>query len=196
MVDGLRLVALRLNDLSLNGLSLNGQSEDDPIRQTARAWDRAQAGIPAPVLGPARADLQRAIPGGGRRNGNPHRPRSGRRQRRACRDGPGGRCHHRGRCPQRRTRTRSQSPVPRPGGDQNEGSWQTGKGLSGVLLQLIQQLGKPRRILQKEPAHHCLKSRRPAIDPGLAGPRSAAGPVTATPHPIELCLTQQRLQLL
>jgi len=61
---------------------------------------------------------------------------------------------------------------------------------------LIQQLGKPRRILQKEPAHHCLKSRRPAVEPGLAGPGSATSPVAATPHPIELLVTEYGFELL
>ena len=47
------------------------------------------------------------------------------------------------------------------------------------FLKVIQQLGKPPWIPQKEPSDHRLKSRGPCIDTGLCRPGPPAGPVPA-----------------
>jgi hypothetical protein len=52
-------------------------------------------------------------------------------------------------------------------------------GLWVGVLELIQQLREPAGILKKEPAHHCLKSRRTAIKTGLPFARTPASPVAS-----------------
>ena len=52
-------------------------------------------------------------------------------------------------------------------------------GLWVGVLELIQQLREPAGILKKEPAHHCLKSRRTAIKTGLPLARTPASPVAS-----------------
>jgi hypothetical protein len=64
------------------------------------------------------------------------------------------------------------------------------------LLEVIQQLGQPLGIPQKEPSHHGLKPRGLPIGRRVATTRSAASPVATAPHLLELLRPQQRLQLL
>ena len=61
---------------------------------------------------------------------------------------------------------------------------------------MIQKLGKPLGIPQKEPAHHCLKSRGPAIARRITASGAPAGPVAAAAHQFPLLVIQKRLQLL
>jgi hypothetical protein len=55
-------------------------------------------------------------------------------------------------------------------------------GLWVGVLESIQQLGETAGVAQKEPAHHCLKSRGPAIDPRFTAAGAPAGPVTPLPY--------------
>jgi len=59
---------------------------------------------------------------------------------------------------------------------------------------MIQQLGEPSGVPQKEPAHHCLKSRGLPIGGRIATPGSSPGPVPAPPHPVPLQIVEQRIQ--
>ena len=75
------------------------------------------------------------------------------------------------------------SPGLGPYGDQNGGSCVSGqRGYRVGVLEVCQQLGKATGVLKKEPAHHCLKPRRPAINAGLSFAGSAAGTVAALPY--------------
>jgi len=74
------------------------------------------------------------------------------------------------------------------------GSWQIGQGVGAGLFKLIQQLCKPSGVPQKEPAHHCLKSRGPPIDGRIAAPWSTPGPVASPSHPVAFGGAQQWLQ--
>lgn len=53
------------------------------------------------------------------------------------------------------------------------------------VVKACQQLGEAAGVAQKQPAHHCLKSRRPAIERRLAATRSAAGAVAALAHQLQ-----------
>ena len=59
------------------------------------------------------------------------------------------------------------------------------------LLQVIEELRKPGWIVQKQPAHHCLKPRGPSIHSGLSTPRSSACIVAAPTHQVEFLRIQQ-----
>lgn len=61
-------------------------------------------------------------------------------------------------------------------------------GLRGGLLQLIQKLGQPLWIVQKEPANHCLKSRCLSVGAGIAGPWAPTSSVATAAHPVALLL--------
>jgi hypothetical protein len=52
------------------------------------------------------------------------------------------------------------------------------------VFKVRQQLAKAAGVLQKQPAHHCLKSRRLAIGGGIAAAGATAGPVATAPHQI------------
>ena len=75
------------------------------------------------------------------------------------------------------------SPGLGPYGDQNGGSCVNGqRGYRVGVLEVCQQLGKAAGVLKKEPAHHCLKPRRPPINAGLSFAGSTAGTVAALPY--------------
>jgi hypothetical protein len=58
------------------------------------------------------------------------------------------------------------------------------KDLWDGVFEVRQQLAKAAGVLQKQPAHHCLKSRRLAIGGGVTAAGAAAGPVATAPHQI------------
>ena len=64
------------------------------------------------------------------------------------------------------------------------------------LLKVIQQLGQPRGVQQKEPPQHRLKSRGLAVDHRIPAAWSPAGPVAAPADQRLLRLAEQRQQLL
>jgi hypothetical protein len=75
------------------------------------------------------------------------------------------------------------SPGLGPYGDQNGGSYFSGqRGYRVGVLEVCQQLGKAAGVLKKEPANHCLKPRRPAINAGLSFAGSTAGTIAALPY--------------
>ena len=53
------------------------------------------------------------------------------------------------------------------------------------LLQVIEELRKPGWIVQKQPAHHCLKPCGPSIDSRLCTPRTSACTVASPSDQIE-----------
>ena len=59
------------------------------------------------------------------------------------------------------------------------------------LLQVIEELRKPGWIVQKQPAHHCLKPCGPSINGGIGAPGTTACTVAATTHPIEFLVIQE-----
>ena len=59
------------------------------------------------------------------------------------------------------------------------------------LLQVIEELRKPGWIVQKQPAHHCLKSCGPSINRSVCTPRPPTGTVAAPPHQIEFLGTEK-----
>lgn len=59
---------------------------------------------------------------------------------------------------------------------------------------MIQQLSEPSGVPQKEPAHHCLKSRGLAIGRRVAAAGSPASPVASPPHPVPLLVGEQGIQ--
>ena len=63
------------------------------------------------------------------------------------------------------------------------------------LLQVIEELRKPGWIVQKQPAHHCLKPRGKSINRSVGSLGSAACPIAAATHQIPLLLAQQGLKL-
>jgi len=70
--------------------------------------------------------------------------------------------------------------------------WRIGGG--GCLLEVIQQLGKPPRIPQKEPSQHRLKSRGLPVAAGFGRPGSAAGLVTAAADLFPFAFAKPRLE--
>ncbi len=70
--------------------------------------------------------------------------------------------------------------------------WRIGGG--GCLLEVIQKLGKPPRIPQKEPSQHRLKSRGLPIPTRFGGAGTPAGPVAAAADLLPLAVEQQRLE--
>ena len=59
------------------------------------------------------------------------------------------------------------------------------------LLQVIEELCKPGWIVQKQPAHHCLKPRGPPIDSGIGTPRATACTISATTHQFTFLVIQK-----
>ena len=59
------------------------------------------------------------------------------------------------------------------------------------LLQVIEELRKPGWIVQKQPAHHCLKSRGPSVRSGISAPRTTACTVAAPTHQIKLLVIEE-----
>jgi predicted amidophosphoribosyltransferase len=60
----------------------------------------------------------------------------------------------------------------------------------GGRYKVIQQLGQPGRILQKEPSQHRLKSCGLSVPGRVTAAGSPASPVAAAPHPIELLVRE------
>ena len=61
------------------------------------------------------------------------------------------------------------------------------------LLQVIEELRKPGWIVQKQPAHHCLKPCGPCIHSRISSPRTAPGTVATPSDQIELLRVEQTL---
>ena len=59
------------------------------------------------------------------------------------------------------------------------------------LLQVIEELCKPGWIVQKQPAHHCLKPRGPSINSGISTPRTTACTVAAPTHQFKFLVIQE-----
>ena len=59
------------------------------------------------------------------------------------------------------------------------------------LLQVIEELRKPGWIVQKQPAHHCLKPCGPSIDRSVCAPWPPPGAIAAPPHQIEFLRTEE-----
>ena len=59
------------------------------------------------------------------------------------------------------------------------------------LLQVIEELRKPGWIVQKQPAHHCLKPCGPSIDSGISPPRTTPCTVATPTHQIKLLTIQE-----
>ena len=59
------------------------------------------------------------------------------------------------------------------------------------LLQVIEELRKPGWIVQKQPAHHCLKPCGPSIHSGISAPRTTACTVVTPTHPIQFLGIQE-----
>ena len=68
-------------------------------------------------------------------------------------------------------------------------------GLSVGVLEFCQQLCKAAGVLQKEPAHHCLKSRGLPIDTRLSFARPPARFVASCAYPLKFFLPQKALLL-
>ena len=79
-------------------------------------------------------------------------------------------------------------------GDRSVGGW--GARIRPVRLQRIQELSETGWVVQKQPAHHCLKSCRHSINRCIAAPGATTGAVPTTTHQVELTVIQQRLKLL
>jgi len=81
--------------------------------------------------------------------------------------------------------------------DQGTGSWGAGRRVGWIgLREVVQQLGQPPWVPQKEPSQHRLKSRGLPIGGSLRAARSAASPVAAATHQIPLLLVQHGVQAL
>jgi hypothetical protein len=63
------------------------------------------------------------------------------------------------------------------------------------FLKVIQKFGQAARILEKEPAHHRLKSRGLPIKGGFLGARAPARPVPPSPHHLHLLRSEMRSEL-
>lgn len=88
--------------------------------------------------------------------------------------------------------------APRSG---RESGRRSGRGLMGGrtgggrgLLEVIQQLGQPPWIAQKEPSQHRLKSRGLPIGRWVAAARPRTGAIAAATHLVALLRAEQRLQ--
>ena len=53
------------------------------------------------------------------------------------------------------------------------------------LLQVIEELRKPGWIVQKQPAHHCLKPCGPSINRSVCAPLPPPGTVATSPPQLE-----------
>jgi hypothetical protein len=62
------------------------------------------------------------------------------------------------------------------------------------FLEVIQELGQPPRISQKEPSQHRLKSRGLPIQGPVTSPGTGAGPVAAAPDLLALLRRQPGIQ--
>ena len=63
------------------------------------------------------------------------------------------------------------------------------------FLKVIQKFGQAARILEKEPAHHRLKSCGLPIERGLLGARAPAGTVPPPPHHLHFLWPEMGSQL-
>ena len=79
-------------------------------------------------------------------------------------------------------------------GEKGNGSWAGSERKRSGLVEVIQQLGQPLRIPEKEPSQHRLKSRGLPIGGRLSGPGTATGAVATTPHQVALLAGEQWLQ--
>lgn len=59
---------------------------------------------------------------------------------------------------------------------------------------MVEQLGKPLSILQKKPAHHCLKSTGLPVEGWIDTAGRATGTVAAPSHPLPLPFLQQGIE--
>ena len=59
------------------------------------------------------------------------------------------------------------------------------------LLQVIEELRKPGWIVQKQPAHHCLKPCGPSIDSRIRTPRTTTCTVATPTDQIKLLIIQE-----
>jgi len=59
------------------------------------------------------------------------------------------------------------------------------------LLQVIEELRKPGWIVQKQPAHHCLKPCGPSINRSVCAPWTPPGTVATPPNQIEFFCTEE-----
>ena len=59
------------------------------------------------------------------------------------------------------------------------------------LLEMIEELRKPGWIVQKQPAHHCLKPCGPSINSSISAPRTTTCTVSTPTHPIVFLVFQQ-----
>ena len=59
------------------------------------------------------------------------------------------------------------------------------------LLQVIEELRKPGWVVQKQPAHHCLKPCGPSIHSGISSPWTTACTVATPTHPIQFLVIQE-----
>ena len=62
------------------------------------------------------------------------------------------------------------------------------------FLEVIQQLGQPPRISQKEPSQHRLKSRGLPIEGPITATRPGAGPVATAPDLLPLLRREPRIE--
>ena len=87
-----------------------------------------------------------------------------------------------------------------PGGDQQDGdrrtgSWGAGRRWGGIgLREVIQQLGQPPWVPQKEPSQHRLKSRGLPINGSFGSAGPTTGPVAAASDEILLTRREQGLE--
>ena len=89
-------------------------------------------------------------------------------------------------------------PVAPPGrGHRNDvhnwGSWgfiRSDRDGSGTI-QMIEDLCQPDWVVQKQPANHCLKPRRPAINRSFSRARATSGTVAAATHEIKFLSSKQ-----
>ena len=63
-------------------------------------------------------------------------------------------------------------------------------------IETAQQLAQALRIVQVEPAHHCLKSRGPSIDGRVQMAGATTGGIATPPDPFPFFLAQQRFEAL
>lgn len=66
----------------------------------------------------------------------------------------------------------------------------------GGRIETAQQLAQALRIVQVEPAHHCLKSRGPPIGGRIKVPGTATGRIATPPDPLQFLIPQQGFELL
>jgi hypothetical protein len=80
-------------------------------------------------------------------------------------------------------------------GNQARPSEGTVRPVGGVRrIETAQQLAQALRIVQVEPAHHCLKSRGPTIDRWIEVPGTTTGCIATPPDPLPFLIPQQRFE--